>query len=1007
MDRPNEVTGQDSQQLTPAFRAAVALAAQGGQPAADVARRFGVSEEQVARWRERLLEGAESVFRDPPAPAEAALPGSRDLALIIAENSTQGLALMDRRGYCIYANRSWLEMTGYALEELRSRPLHELVHHHRPDGSPYPMEECPIDRALPEHFQVRSHEDLFFRKDGSRFPVLCAASPVFERGEAVATVVEVRDISAQKAAEQRTLETTATALQAAEANAKFRTFFDQGSYFACLLTLDGTLIEANRLCLEFCGFTREEVIGRKFWECGWWNLSPELAAMIRAGTGQAAEGVMFRRETGYFVAGGEQRILDLVLAPVTDEAGKVLFIAPTGVDITERKRVEERLRLLDEISESTRAAADAGSVLEATTRLLGRHLAVTRCAYADLEADNDRFTIRNDWTVPGFASSAGVYSLDLFGSRAAADMRGGRTLVVCDVDRELGEDDGGAMFNAIGVKAIVCCPLVKGGRLVAMMAVHQAAPRAWKPDDIALVEEVVERSWAHIERVRATEELRRSELHLNSLFEQTSAGIAEADTSGRLVRVNDRYCRILGRRREELVGMPMQSLTHPDDLPRNMEVFSAMLASGEPFEIEKRYVLPGGGEVWVNVAVSLIRAPGRDMPERVLAVVLDITQRKQAEARLREADRRKDEFLAMLAHELRNPLAPIGAAADLLRLAHGDGARVRQASEIIARQVRHMTALVDDLLDVSRVTRGLVSLELEPLDVARVALDTVEQVRPAIDARRHRLSLDLPSSPAPVHGDRKRIVQVMVNLLNNAARYTPEGGHIRLSIDADDTRIRFAVEDDGIGMAPDLIARAFDLFTQGERSADRSQGGLGIGLALVRSLVELHGGTVEAHSDGPGRGSRFCVSLPRLEKQAERREDERGGPAWQRGRPLHVLLVDDNVDAAEVLALFLQEIGHRVDVEHDPLRALERAGREVPDVCLLDIGLPGMDGHQLARALRANPRTAGATLVALTGYGQAQDRRDSEAAGFDHHLVKPVASETLLRLLSGIAAHRG
>ncbi|HYD95228.1 MAG TPA: PAS domain S-box protein [Noviherbaspirillum sp.] len=699
---------------------------------------------------------------------------------------------------------------------------------------------------------------------------------------------------------------------------------------------------------------------------------------------------------------GRERWLSTWAHLYRDGQSAVTRLVGATIDISERKRVEGRLRFLDAVSEATRGAVSAKAVLEVTARLVGEHLGVTRCAYADLEPDNNRFTIRHDWTVAGVASTVGQYSLDLFGSRAAADMRDGRTLVIQDVDTELHGADGAAMFSAIGIKAIVCCPLVKEGRLLAMMAVHQDRPRHWNADEITLVEEVVERSWAHIERVRATEALRRSEAHLWSLFQQTAAGIAETDLDGRFLNVNERYCQILGRRREEVLALRMQDLTHPDDLARNVALFEKMARQGIPFELEKRYLRPDGSLVWVSVTVSLIRAEGGQPAGTVLAVVLDISERKQAEEKLKDADRRKDEFLAMLAHELRNPLAPIDAAAGLLQLGRLDEERIRKTSEVITRQVRHMTGLVDDLLDVSRVTRGLVTLDKTELDMKRAVAEAVEQVRPLVEARRHALDVQLPGASAFVCADRKRIVQVLVNLLNNAAKYTPDGGSIVLRMEVQGAHVLLEVADNGIGMTPELVGRAFELFAQAERSSDRAQGGLGIGLALVRSLVELHGGSVCARSDGLGRGSRFTIRLPRLLQAAIPLAPAPAGRPGERTNPLKILIVDDNADAAYMLAMYLEASGHTVHVEYGSRRAFERARSEMPDVCLLDIGLPDMDGNELARRLRACPETSSAVLVAVTGYGQDRDRHAAFDAGFNHHFVKPVDAARLGALLAEI-----
>jgi signal transduction histidine kinase/ActR/RegA family two-component response regulator len=378
--------------------------------------------------------------------------------------------------------------------------------------------------------------------------------------------------------------------------------------------------------------------------------------------------------------------------------------------------------------------------------------------------------------------------------------------------------------------------------------------------------------------------------------------------------------------------------------------------------------------------------------------------RSLAERELRAADQRKDEFLAMLAHELRNPLAPISTGAHLLKLLHSDNAQITQTCSIIVRQVDHMTSLVDDLLDVSRVTRGLVSLSTQVLDFKRVIDDAAEQVRPLVTARRHRMVIDLPPTPAHVKGDHKRLVQVVANLLGNATKYTPEGGTIHLRLEADGQDDVLTVMDDGIGMEAALVERVFDLFTQAERTPDRSQGGLGLGLALVKSLVELHGGSVEARSPGLGQGSTFTVRLPRhnqdvvLAPQPPARDD-----AVDAASPLRILLVDDNVDAVHTLQLFLRSGGHQVDVAYSASDALELAKVMVPEVCLLDIGLPDFDGNELARRLRQLPQAAGSTLIAMTGYGRQQDRDASMAAGFDHYLVKPVNTTQLSDILAAAA----
>jgi signal transduction histidine kinase/ActR/RegA family two-component response regulator len=480
---------------------------------------------------------------------------------------------------------------------------------------------------------------------------------------------------------------------------------------------------------------------------------------------------------------------------------------------------------------------------------------------------------------------------------------------------------------------------------------------------------------------------------LVTLFEQAPGIIAVLRGPEHTFEItNKSYMQMIGR--TDLVGKTAREALPYIEGQGFFELLDQVYQSGTPF-------------VGHSVPLDVAREPGAPLERRYLDFIYqpirdpagdvvgifvegsDVTVRKQVEDDLRAANRQKDQFLAMLAHELRNPLAPITTAAQLLKMGTLDAKSIRNASEIIARQAEHMTDLVNDLLDVSRVTRGLVTLEKEELDVNAVVAGALEQVRPLIESKRHSLTMQLSGEPVHVLGDRTRLVQVLSNILNNAAKYTPTGGQITLRVTAPDERVVVTVSDNGIGIEPDVLPYIFELFTQAERTPDRSQGGLGIGLALVKSLVALHGGTVDARSEAPGRGSEFEICLPRLDASASRPAIADGETSAARSQPLRVMVVDDNQDAAQMLATLLEVQGHAVSVEYDGRGALLRARIERPQVMLLDIGLPDTDGYALARQLRAIPELRGATLVALTGYGQNEDRRLAEEAGFDHHLVKP------------------
>jgi CheY-like chemotaxis protein/nitrogen-specific signal transduction histidine kinase len=378
-----------------------------------------------------------------------------------------------------------------------------------------------------------------------------------------------------------------------------------------------------------------------------------------------------------------------------------------------------------------------------------------------------------------------------------------------------------------------------------------------------------------------------------------------------------------------------------------------------------------------------------------VAAITDITERKRVEQALlkseellKEADRRKDEFLAMLAHELRNPLAPIANAVQLLHLEEPESPVQRRARAIIDRQTGRLARLVDDLLEVSRISTGRIQLHMEQIAIGGILERAVESVRPLIEQHRHQLLAFIPSEPIWVHADAARLEQVFVNLLNNAAKYTDEGGRIEVSVTAGDAAVAIRVTDNGIGIEPELLPRVFDLFTQAERALDRSQGGLGIGLSLVHRLVAMHGGRVEVHSE-VSSGSEFIVHLPTIAVTGAAEVFAQIARENEAAQSLRVLIVDDNLDAAMSLAMLLEASGHRIATAHTGPEALTVAAAQQPDVIFLDIGLPELDGYEVARRLREHQQADSLVIVAMTGYGQETDRARSHAAGFDHHLVKP------------------
>jgi PAS domain S-box-containing protein len=505
------------------------------------------------------------------------------------------------------------------------------------------------------------------------------------------------------------------------------------------------------------------------------------------------------------------------------------------------------------------------------------------------------------------------------------------------------------------------------------------------------------------QRKRAEEALRTSEARKAAFFRTALDCIISIDHEGRVLEFNPAAEHTFGYREVEVLGKELASLIIPpamrDQYRRGLAHY---LATGEGPILNRRLEMIGvrsdGTELPVELAVTRVQAEG---PAVFTAHLRDITERKQLENQLRqyiadlsEADRRKDEFLAMLAHELRNPLAAIGYSMQLLS---ASPEQLSLATEITQRQVRQLTHLIDDLLDVSRITTNRVQLRKEAVDASVLVTRAVGSARPAIEERKHKLTVDISNEEMPLFADPTRIEQVIVNLLTNAAKYTPEGGDISVKAYPENEQAVIKVRDSGVGIPREMLARVFELFIQVDPTIDRSAGGLGIGLTVVRHLTEMHGGTVSAASEGLGKGSEFSIHLPM--------SSIRGAAATPTAAPtvrsgLKVLVVEDNVDSARTLSLLLRGLGCTTQEVHDGPPVIDAAKSFKPDVILLDIGLPGLDGYQIARLIRQTPELSDVRLIAVTGYGQRQDRERSRDAGFDDHLVKPVQFEALVETLA-------
>jgi PAS domain S-box-containing protein len=727
---------------------------------------------------------------------------------------------------------------------------------------------------------------------------------------------------------------------------------------------EGRYLDVNEAWLAHTGFTREEALGRTSAELGTYVDPSVRERLFRAlqehGQVRGIEGAMRMKN-------GEVRQFLLTSQRVTI-GGQVRLLS--GIqDITELKHVEARLRESEEQFRMIAELANEGVWL------------------VDLQ-------VRTQYVNARMAQLLGCAREELLGS-SPLDF-------LFPEDIEAGREHISRALRGLNDQFDFRFRRNDGGELLVM------ASTSPQKDDQGRIVGAMAMLSDMTERRRALEALRASEAQLSLITHALPVFILHCDTQFRYRFVNAAYAARFGLQPAALVGRRVPEFLGPEVWEVVKDKLTRVLR-GEFVQYEALIPYQGlGGRFMRSVNV-----PERDAEGNVrglIGILIDITEQKRVEEEraqlleqslqqaqlLRLADRRKDEFLAMLAHELRNPLAPIANAAQLLPALVRDDARAREVVEIVQRQVKHMSRLVEDLLDVSRITLGKVTLREEEVDLVKVLDAGTELARPWIEDRGHQLQREQGDEPLLVRGDAARLAQVIGNLLNNAAKYTDRGGRIALTLQRDGDEGVVTVRDNGRGISPDLLPHVFELFTQAEPTLDRAQGGLGIGLALVRTLVTMHGGRVQADSAGPGKGSAFTVRLPLL--PADSLRHPAGTPSLPPGRKRRVLVVDDNVDAADSIALLLRMQGHDVRVGYDGESALALACEHCPEILLLDIGLPRTDGYALARELRAQPQLARATFVAVTGYGLKQDRERARAAGFDHHLVKPVDFSLLLTL---------
>jgi PAS domain S-box-containing protein len=544
--------------------------------------------------------------------------------------------------------------------------------------------------------------------------------------------------------------------------------------------------------------------------------------------------------------------------------------------------------------------------------------------------------------------------------------------------------------------AIACVPLLLGERRMGVVAFTFFRARALSEDDRTVLVAMAQQCAQSLERARLFEALRESEERFRAMADDTAIALWVNEASGAVQFVNRAYREFFGVTLEELQALGWRSLVHPDDQAAYAAAYERAATAREPFRAQARVRRADGTWRWIESYGRPRLLPSGELVG-VAGSTADVTEQKEAERALQEADRRKDEFLAMLSHELRNPLAPIRTGLQLLQRSAPGSEQAQRTHQVIERQVTHLTRLVDDLLDVTRIARGKIQLQREKLELGELVRRTVEDHRAAFTASGVTLDASITTRPLWVRADATRVAQVIGNLLQNAVKFTPEGRRVEASLAELEGMAVLRVRDAGVGMAPELLGKIFEPFTQAEATLARSRGGLGLGLALVKGLVDLHGGQVEAASEGIDRGSTFTVRLP-LEAPAPVDAEPLAAATLETRR--RVLIIEDNIDGAETLRELLEIVGHEVEVAHCGVEGVRLARELRPDVIFCDIGLPEMDGYAVARELRADPSLSGTLLVALSGYALAEDVRRAADAGFDHHLAKPPELDRLQQLIA-------
>lgn len=915
-------------------------------------------------------------------------------------------------------------------------------------GVDVPVEQLPMQRAARDGVTVRAEELEIVRADGSRVWLLMHASPLRPSGAVSGAVSVGMDITDRKLWEQRVaadldamtqLQHLGTVLASSyDARAHLETALDvaiaiSGADKGNIQILDqasGVLtIAAQRGFAEpFLTFF-QKVDASDPWACGAATAiaKPVLVAdVLRSDIFSdrlslqvlLEEGIRAVQSTPLVSTDGRLiGMLSVHFAVPHQPEDRVLrlvnILSRQLADYLERGSMFVDLRYSAEsdayrvrLSDALRAGTSDRRIQAAASELLGHYLGASRCYFGEVEVDNEHALVVADYCAGNMRSIVGRHRLAAFGPSVIDTLRSGMAISITDIQTapELSPAERSS-FQAIDTQSVAAAPLLRDGALVAVFGIGHATPRVWEQDELLLLRETGERVWSTVEAARAVARLRDSEERFRTISEALPSLVFDATPAGLNTFVNQAFCDFAGRPPEGLLGDRWLELAHPDDLPGSRKVWDEAVAAGRPFVCEYRLRRHDGAWRW-HLCRSVPQKDGSGAIRRWIGTATDITDLRETQEALREADRRKDEFLAILAHELRNPLAPIRTSLELLHHAAEKPGTLEYLRPILERQVAQMVRLIDDLLEVSRITTGKIHLQREPALLSELVRNAVEANREAIATAGLELSVSIPEPPCVLDVDPTRFVQIISNLLHNATKFTEPGGRVSITAQLDagaastgagSPRLRLTVSDSGIGIAADALPRVFDLFVQGAEGRE-GKTGLGIGLALARQLVEGHGGTIMVASDGPGRGTSFTIEMPVLSLGDIAPSPQRTVPAAPIAR--RVLIVDDNVDAADTLATFVHAIGGHAQTANSGEDGVRVASEFRPEVVLLDIGLPGIDGYETCRRLRAGVVQPETSIIAVTGWGKQQDRARAFASGFDAHLTKPADPGLLERLLA-------